>query len=178
MIGILLRVAIFIGGSYGIVRLSLPTLKDPRSHGFFRAIAFEALLALFLVNVPAWVRNPFSPLQLVAWLLLITSAVLAVHGFSILRQRGKPADSLETTTVLVTSGIYRIIRHPLYASLLYLGWGIFLKQPTAMPMVLVAAASLAIFLTARAEENENLVKFGAEYREYMRATRRFIPFLF
>jgi protein-S-isoprenylcysteine O-methyltransferase Ste14 len=178
MIGILLRAVIFLGGSYGIVRLSLPTLKDPRSHGFFRAIAFEALLALFLVNVPAWLRNPFSPLQLVAWLLLISSAVLAVHGFSILRHRGKPADSLETTTVLVTSGVYHYIRHPLYASLLYLGWGMFLKELTPLSAGLVLAASLSIFLTARAEEDENRVKFGAEYREYMKATRRFIPFLF
>jgi protein-S-isoprenylcysteine O-methyltransferase Ste14 len=178
MIGILLRTAIFLGGSYGIIRMSIPSLGDPRSHGFYRAFAFEVLLALFLVNFPAWLRNPFSPLQIVAWLLLMASAILAAHGFNILRKRGKPTGALETTTLLVTSGIYRLIRHPLYASLLYLGWGMFLKEITVLSAVLVAAASLSIFLTAKAEEAENLSKFGAEYREYMKATRRFIPYVF
>lgn len=178
LFGLLLRVAIFLGGSYGIIRLSMSSLKDPRSHGFYRAFAFEALLALFLVNVPSWLRNPFSPLQIVAWLMLVASAFLAIHGFTILRQRGKPSGALETTTVLVTSGVYRTIRHPLYASLLYLGWAMFLKAPTVVSTALVAAASLSIFLTARAEEAENLAKFGVEYRAYMKTTRRFIPYVF
>lgn len=44
---------------------------------------------------------------------------------------GKPAShrhdetlmSFEKTTALVTTGIYRRIRHPLYGSLLFLAWG-------------------------------------------------------
>lgn len=176
-VGTLARAAVFVLGSYGIIRLSHPSLVKPRSHGFYRVFAFESLLALFLLNAEAWVRNPLAARQLASWILLMASAILAVHGFTMLRRLGKPSASLETTTVLVTSGIYRYIRHPLYASLLYLGWGVFLRQPTFAAAALTAAASLFLFLTARVEELENLAKFGADYNEYMKATRRFIPFV-
>jgi protein-S-isoprenylcysteine O-methyltransferase Ste14 len=177
-LGIVVRVAIFVVGSYGIIRLSIPSLKNPRSHGFYRAFAFEMLLALFLFNVSAWLHNPFSPLQLASWILLMASAMLAIHGFTILHRRGRPEGPVGSTTVLVRSGMYRWIRHPLYASLLYLGWGVCLKRPTALTVVLAIAATLFLFLTAKAEERENVDKFGTDYVVYMKKTKRFIPYVF
>jgi protein-S-isoprenylcysteine O-methyltransferase Ste14 len=37
---------------------------------------------------------------------------------------------------------------------------------------------VAITVTARVEERENLRGFGAEYASYLRETRMFIPFVF
>lgn len=176
--GIVVRLVIFVAGSSGIVRMSLTDLGNPRSHGFYRAFAFEVLLALVLLNISAWVRDPFSPTQLASWVLLLASAFLAIRGFATLRERGRPAGSVESTSVLVTSGVYRYIRHPLYASLLCLGWGVFLKSPTIPSTFLVAGASIFLFLTAQAEERENLTRFGTAYADYMRTTKRFIPFVF
>ena len=76
--------------------------------------------------------------QLASWALPLTSLLLAAHGFYLLRRVGKPDRSIEDatrlgiekTTRLVRSGAYRYIRHPLYASLLALAWGAFLKAPT------------------------------------------------
>jgi protein-S-isoprenylcysteine O-methyltransferase Ste14 len=84
---------------------------------------------------------------------------------------------LEKTTVLVTEGVYRYIRHPLYCSQLLLAWGIFLKAPSWPGAALVAAATLSLWLTARFEETENLGYFGPDYREYMGHSWRFIPFV-
>jgi protein-S-isoprenylcysteine O-methyltransferase Ste14 len=79
----------------------------------------------------------------------------------------------------VTRGAYRFIRHPMYASLLLLAWGIFFKDPASLAgLALAGLASLCLYLTARVEESENLRRFGEEYRVYMRGTKRFIPFLF
>jgi protein-S-isoprenylcysteine O-methyltransferase Ste14 len=44
--------------------------------------------------------------------------------------------------------------------------------------VLAGIATLALFATARIEGQQNLQKFGANYREHMKQTRRFIPFIF
>ncbi len=45
---------------------------------------------------------------------------------------------------------------------------------------LAEAEALTLFLvaTARAEERENLADFGAQYAEYMRRSKRFVPFVF
>lgn len=85
---------------------------------------------------------------------------------------------VERTTALVTVGIYKHIRHPLYASLLYGAFGIFLKDPSLLGSVLALATSVFAFLTATVEEMEMLSKFGADYAAYMKRTTRFVPFVF
>jgi protein-S-isoprenylcysteine O-methyltransferase Ste14 len=181
-----LELVIFLLGSLGFVILSLHSLSKPNSHGFPRFFAFEAVLGLVVLNAPGWFVQPFSIPQLVSWALLLLSAFLAAYAFKILRQFGKPEQSIrdatrltfEKTTRLVTEGPYHFIRHPMYASLLCLAWGVFLKQITLLSGLLVILASVALYSTAILEENENLRIFGNEYAAYMQHTRRFIPFVF
>jgi len=78
----------------------------------------------------------------------------------------------------VTSGIFRYIRHPLYSSLLYLAWGAFFKGVSSVTWVLVLSATALLVATARIEECENIDYFGEPYREYMRHTKMFIPYVF
>ncbi|MFZ1976565.1 MAG: isoprenylcysteine carboxylmethyltransferase family protein [Bacteroidota bacterium] len=84
----------------------------------------------------------------------------------------------EKTSTLVTSGIYRYIRHPLYASLLFLAWGAFLKDITWFSISLTATATLCLGATAKADEAECVRSFGTSYKEYMSRTKMFIPFFF
>lgn len=164
--------------SAGIVFYSWPSLGEPRSHGFWRFFAFECILLLVLVNAGVWFANPFSVRQIVSWGLLTASAALAAHGFALLARIGRPSGSFENTSVVVRQGAYRFIRHPLYASLLLLGWGAFLKGPSWTGASLAVATTAFLTLTARVEEAENLGRFGADYAAYMQTTRMFVPFLF
>jgi protein-S-isoprenylcysteine O-methyltransferase Ste14 len=103
-----------------------------------------------------------------------------------LHGRGKPDSArddpsligLEKTTQLVTGGLYRYIRHPLYASLLFGTWGVFFKGPSWWSAGLAAVASAFVFMTAKREEAENVQFFGAEYKEYKQRSKMFVPFLF
>jgi protein-S-isoprenylcysteine O-methyltransferase Ste14 len=182
----MIRLCIFAMISVFIIYVSRRSLFRPRSHGFARFFAWEFILALVLINALYWFKNPFSPLQLASWLFLIISIVLVAHGVHMLRVVGKPNKTrsdpslldLERTSSLVTTGVYRYIRHPLYSSLLFLAWGAFLKYPTWIGLCLVLFSSLFLFLTARTDESECLDHFGKEYRVYMRRTKRFVPFLF
>ena len=85
---------------------------------------------------------------------------------------------MEKTTTLVTTGIYRYIRHPLYSSLLFLAWGVFFKSFSWASGSLVVVASLFLVLTARQEEREDLGYFGESYREYRKHTKMFIPHVY
>jgi protein-S-isoprenylcysteine O-methyltransferase Ste14 len=91
---------------------------------------------------------------------------------------GKPTDELEATTQLVTKGIYHFIRHPLYASLLYLAWGLFFKSPSLLDGCLAVVTTAFLYATARADEKECVLKFGEKYSNYMKKTRMFIPLVF
>jgi len=170
-----------------LVYISRASLRDPRSHGFHRFFAWEAIIALFLLNVDRWFVRPLAWYQIISWVLLVVSIFPVVWGTVLLRQRGKPVEqragepsllAFEKTTALVTTGIYRYIRHPLYSSLLLLEWGIFFKSPSWTGAELAAAAAVFLLLTARADEAECIRFFGPAYQEYMRKTRRFLPFVF
>lgn len=169
---------VFLLVSTAIVILSWSSLRNWGSHGFFRFFAFEGILALILLNLELWFSDPLSPLQIASWLLLLGSLILAVEGFWLLRRAGKPKGRLENTTRLVTTGVYRFIRHPLYGSLMLLGWGVFLKSPSLAEVGLAIVVSVFLALTAKAEERENLARFGNEYVEYMKRSWMFIPFVF
>jgi protein-S-isoprenylcysteine O-methyltransferase Ste14 len=154
------RLVVFPAASAGLAWITRASLLAPGSHGFVRFFAWECILALVLLNAESWIRDPLSPRQIVSWLLLAASVLLVIPGVLLLRRVGMPADTrknkpiigIESTTELVSVGLYRYIRHPLYSSLLFLAWGVFAK--------------------------ENVRFFGSAYVAYMKRTRKFIPFLF
>jgi protein-S-isoprenylcysteine O-methyltransferase Ste14 len=84
----------------------------------------------------------------------------------------------ENTVNLVTGGIYKYIRHPMYGSLLFLVVGALLKHVASVTIALTAAAILFLILTAKIEEKENIRFFGSPYEAYMDKTKMFIPFIF
>lgn len=181
------KFAAFIVFSAGLIYISRASLRTPRSHGFYRFFAWELVVALFLLNVDAWFHNPFSWHQLLSWFLLIVCIIPLVFGVHSLATKGKPAEhreddaqllAFEKTTVLVTTGIYKYIRHPLYSSLLLLAWGVFFKAPAWSGALLVLAATLFLHATAKADETECIRYFGSSYQAYMKQTKMFIPFLF
>lgn len=131
-------------------------------------------------------QAPFAWYQLISWGLLIVSIVPLVLGVRNLKKLGQPAEKragepqlleFEATTTLVTTGIYRYIRHPLYSSLLFLAWGIFFKAPGWLRLLLVMVVTALLFATAKADEAECLRFFGPAYRDYIQRTKRFVPFV-
>jgi protein-S-isoprenylcysteine O-methyltransferase Ste14 len=174
----MIETILFVFGSVGIIWISIPSLRKPGSHGFYRFFAWEIILGMFVLNLRGWFNNPFAWYQVLSWILLFTSLIPISYGVIMLRTIGKPTDQLEATTQLVTRGIFRFIRHPLYASLLYLAWGVFFKSPSLLDGCLVAVTTAFLYATARADERECMVKFRNEYAIYMKNTRMFIPFVF
>jgi len=172
-----IRLIIFVVGTMGIVFVSLHSAIKLRSYGFIRFFAFESVFALILYNAEHWFRNPFSVLQVISWVLLIASVVTVSSGFYVLRKFGKPAKEVDDTVLLVTRGIYKYIRHPLYSSLILLAWGAFLKDISPVSFALAMVASGLSVAMAKVEEKENIRKFRDGYSMYIKTTKMFIPFI-
>jgi protein-S-isoprenylcysteine O-methyltransferase Ste14 len=62
-------------------------------------------------------------------------------------------------------------------SLLLLAWGVLLKSVSLGTLLLAGVATAALAAAARAEEAENVARFGQRYLDYMKRTRRFLPFV-
>ncbi|MCU0365637.1 MAG: isoprenylcysteine carboxylmethyltransferase family protein [Bacteroidales bacterium] len=180
------KIILFILLSIPIIVISRRALFDFRSHGFYRFFSWEGIILLFTLNYSYWFKDPFSLQQVVSWLFLVISAYLVITGVITLRKRGIPAGQredpalfqFEKTSELVTTGIFKYIRHPLYSSLLFITWGIWLKNPVMTGLFIALASSVLLFFTAKADEDECVAFFGERYTDYMSRTKRFIPFIF
>jgi len=172
--------------SFPLIFVSRNALVDIKSHGFYRFFGWECILWLLISNLKYWFVDPFCVRQLFAWLFLFIALYLVIAGVILLQKSGKPNRNrdgrelyaFEKTSALIDTGLYKYIRHPLYASLIFLTWGIFLKQITVSLFLISLISTLFLCLTAVSDEKECLKYFGEEYNDYMKHTKRFIPFIF
>jgi protein-S-isoprenylcysteine O-methyltransferase Ste14 len=175
----LLHIIILIAGTIGLIVFSWKvSIKARRYHGVFRFFAFESVLVLVLLNAEWWFEDPLSIRQLISWSLLLASVFPPIHGFILLNKVGKPQGQMEETTKLIEVGMYKYIRHPMYASLIPGGLGIFLKHVSFLTAALLVIVLVSAYLTAKVEEKELIERFGDDYVQYMKRTRMFIPFVF
>ena len=179
-------IIIFVVLSILLVIVSWKTLLNFKTHGFYRFISWECIAWLLSSNYKVWFVDPFSIQQIFSWICLIISVYLVIAGVILLKRIGKPDKSrenealfkFEQTTELVDTGIFKYIRHPLYSSLIFITWGIFLKNPTLVLFVVSIISTVSLYLTAIYDEKECIIYFGAKYKDYMKRSKRFIPYIF
>lgn len=131
------------------------------------ALALVGLLALdsLFAHSPAGIGLQAAAIALMAWARLMFG------------RRSFHPGADPTAGGLVTNGPYRFIRHPIYAAALLFGWTGVLSNwsPRAAGLgVLLAVGALVRMLC----EERMVVERYPEYREYSRATKRVVPFLF
>ena len=167
-------------GTIGILWITwFVSVKYGRYHGLYRLFAFESMLIMTMLAIKYWFVNPFSLLQIVSWIFLFASIPIVLYGVNLLVSLGKPPkQEFEATTKLVTTGIYKYIRHPMYCSFIVFGFGVFFKHVDTVTVVLVIINTAALYLTALVEQGEMTKRFGKKYKEYMKRAKMFIPFIF
>lgn len=179
------RLIIFVILSLPVILISWRTLFNIKSHGFYRFFDWECIVWLAVSNYKFWFDNPFCVKQIFAWIFLLTAGYLVIAGVLLLKKARKPEKNrdektlyqFEKTAELIDTGIFKFIRHPLYSSLLFLTWGIFLKNITPELFIISLVSSIFLYVTAKFDEKECIEYFGEEYKNYMRKSKMFIPFL-
>lgn len=180
------KIIIFAVLSLVIIIASWRTVFDIKSHGFYRFFSWECMAWLLAVNYKYWFVNPFSITQIISWILMCYAGYLAVMGIQIMIIKGKPKPErdeknlfgFEKTTELIDTGVFKYIRHPLYSGLIFVTWGIYLKNPTIILFFVAITSTIFLYFTSLFDEKECLNYFGNKYKDYMKRTRMFIPFVF
>ena len=158
---------------YGLIALALA--------GSWLGMAYAAARLLLQPEAfPLLGDYPFAPAQ--GWVgLALTIAAMALFALTH-RDLGRSwSMSLDTRAdhVLVTTGVYARVRHPMYSA--FFLW--FLAQALLIPNWIAGPAGLVAFTILFAvrvprEERLMLDAFGEAYRDYMRRTHRLVPGLY
>tara|TARA_Y100000294_G_scaffold558_1_gene605 strand:- start:751 stop:1224 length:474 start_codon:yes stop_codon:yes gene_type:complete len=122
------------------------------------------------LGIPPIGMNPTFWVVLL-WFFVVDFAVTVIWSLLVLpvRERGEK---------LVTSGPYRLMRHPLYAAFIWSGTGAAAVWLQSW-LLIFSVIPIHIFWVwhIRNEERFMLEQFGAEYKVYMETTGQFFPIL-
>lgn len=151
-----------------------------KSKGVFVAFVIALMTEMFgwplliflispLVEVPslrAWAHQTLGHVGpiLGTWVSMIGLLLIALGWRQIHRAEG-----------LVTTGIYRFIRHPQYTGIFLFTFGWILHWPSVITLVLWPILVAAYVWLSHREEKFITEEFGDAYRQYARKTPRFFP---
>jgi protein-S-isoprenylcysteine O-methyltransferase Ste14 len=165
-----------------VARQSLKTDRRVSSlENLLLGLLMVALIVFPLIySITNWLNfaNYILP-DLLGWLgvfILTSSLFVFARSHMDLKANWSPSLEIRQDHELVTKGIYRTIRHPMYASL-WLGaiaQILLLQNWIAGPLNLLLFTAF-YFLRVPAEEKMMLDTFGDQYREYMNKTGRVFP---
>lgn len=141
------------------------------------------LMGLFVLTP---IASPFNQDVFAAtyewrWAALIALCAIAV-GFTLfgmlhIRENLTPLPYPVEDNQLVESGVYSIVRHPLYSSLLFaaLGWVVF---NLSWSHALVLAVGFVFFDHKASKEERWLTERHPQYEAYRMRVRKFIPWIY
>ena len=145
---------------------------------------WDARPALGRLGIATDLVDTLAPLLPFAFVLLCLGTVVRHGAFEFIGLRQLLAAPERTDAygvfrgerapVLLTHGIYGVVRHPMY---LYLLAAVVVRPVLSLDMLVFFASAVAFLCVAVPYEEEKLVAlFGEAYREYQRRTPAFVPF--
>jgi protein-S-isoprenylcysteine O-methyltransferase Ste14 len=115
-----------------------------------------------------WIKIPLSFLFILGGLTVIMLAFLKIGVVPSLREK----------SVLITAGVYRLVRHPIYFGTVLAFLGVILFSEAAVSLLYFpVSVGLYYFMTVY-EEKSLVAEYGQEYIEYQQKVRkRIIPYV-
>jgi protein-S-isoprenylcysteine O-methyltransferase Ste14 len=161
-----------------------PRAEEPRAAPWARLlIGFHSLviglmyLALGLELSGGGASMFFAPQPLAGAAIVLSATGLAAWALLWFRSWRMSA-RLDRGHELATGGPFVLIRHPIYTSIDLVALSTFLWVPSWPVLAAVILVAIGSDLRARAEERLLVEAFGDQYRVFMRARRRFLPFVY
>jgi protein-S-isoprenylcysteine O-methyltransferase Ste14 len=156
---------------------SLPSL-GPRGEGWV-VIQGVILVAILLAGLAeAQAPGGWAAVAVVGVALVLVGGGLAALGVVGLGRSLTALPHPRDGSELVSSGVYGLVRHPIYGGLVIaaLGYGLAVHAPVTA--IVGSAVLLGFFRLKSAREEAWLERRYPEYEAYRARTRRMLPFLY
>jgi len=141
-------------------------------------ILLEGIGFALVCPQPLWIASPAPWRVALGAASLATGAVLSWTSARALGRQWRFDAGLNPDHQLVQSGAYRIVRHPIYTSMLCMlaGTGLLLAR---LPLLALAIAFFLVGTEIRVRIEDRLLasRFGQEFDDYRRRVHAYLPFV-
>jgi protein-S-isoprenylcysteine O-methyltransferase Ste14 len=132
------------------------------------------------VYVPgATIKHERLPCFWVGMAVMVIGGLLRRYCFRTLGEHFQPVVNVVAGQPVIEKGLYRWIRHPSYSAafFLFVGLGLALGNWLSLAIILLVMV-IGYAYRIHVEEQALAETIGAPYREYMKRTKRLIPFIY
>jgi len=150
----------------------IPVIRKRLFCEVYAACGIGILFSLIVLVAMVWQEGDILPLRYIGWALYVPAAALVISSFVSLKHKGKPESGWEHSTVLIHSGVFRIIRHPLFLGSALFTIGLILIAQSIPATILGLVGVSCLWMASKGEEELNIKKFGQEYQKYMQEVPR------
>lgn len=145
--------------------------KAARTSHVLVFVQFGTLAALFLLA-----GTKSRPLSM--FLLEGIGFMTVLWAISTMRRNFKIYPDVQEGKRLVTKGPFKVVRHPVYMGILILGYVWASVAGTPLSFLLLGVLLVDLIMKIGREEKSLRERFGDEYKQYRRRTKRLIPFIY
>jgi len=110
--------------------------------------------------------------------MILSGLIIRIVAIGTLKKNFSNRLRIREDHTLVTNGIYHWIRHPAYLGLILIVLGIPVLLSSVLGFLVMFLVVPLLLHRIKLEEAMLIGQFGAKYEEYMRQTKRLIPFLY
>jgi protein-S-isoprenylcysteine O-methyltransferase Ste14 len=149
-------------------------MKQWMKGGFLYYIAGALLVLVYSL---LWFLDTPTGVQLLRYVggaILVVGIILIILPRFVFRSKGKPEKEKDwvETTVVVDTGIYAVVRHPLYLGWLFMYVALILLSQHWLTVIIGIPGMVCVYLISRQEDQRLIEKFGDEYKDYMQKVPR------
>jgi protein-S-isoprenylcysteine O-methyltransferase Ste14 len=138
-------------------------------------------ILFFAFMIPLWQQSPADawqlPLQVAGALLAVLGILFFISGGWYLGDALTPYPRPLQEAKLCRHGIYRLVRHPIYAGLIFaaLGWALWWSSPAGV----LYFCMVGFFFDRKAAFEERWMRRTYEdYAAYQKTVKKFIPWVY
>ncbi len=144
--------------------------------------AFIAWILLLVITSFGNIQSPFfslsSPMNILGVLIFIVGLIITVNAQMTLKLNYSSTLRIREGHQLITHGIYKYVRHPVYSGVILRAFAISIYASSLLGFLFALTAIPLFNYRIGVEEKMLIEEFGDEYLEYTKATWKLFPYIY
>jgi len=169
----MVKYIIFAAVEIGVLVWVIEAIRSKVRHEITMSIGYFLFMALCFENFGTllpfqyWKVDSVIALKIIGFVLLGVGIVMALTTFFTMKSLGKPKKGWEDTTQLIETGVFSLVRHPMYLASGLLVFGSVLISQHWLTLLLGVPLLVGFPIIVLRADKDLIEKFGDDYKRYM-----------